>query len=59
MKKNKLIKLSGIIGAFLFAVGMMIDNSTTVIANDGAEGFNPECNGSGIQCVSHLPERFN
>ncbi|MEO9887617.1 MAG: hypothetical protein ABJR05_05000 [Balneola sp.] len=58
MKGLKLIKVTSMVGAFMFALGMLMSNSTSVVADGGDPVGNPGCNGSGIQCVSHLPERF-
>lgn len=57
MKKNTLIKLTSLLGAFLFALGMMIGNSSTVVANSD-DPTSVSCKGSSIQCVSHLPGRL-
>ncbi|MEX0610270.1 MAG: hypothetical protein WD158_12605 [Balneolaceae bacterium] len=54
MKKLNLLKLSSFIGACIFALGMAIGNSTTVVAD--AEKDDPTCNGANIQCASHLPD---
>tara|TARA_R110000868_G_scaffold238206_1_gene492711 strand:+ start:115 stop:294 length:180 start_codon:yes stop_codon:yes gene_type:complete len=58
MKGLKLIKVTSMVGAFMFALGMLMSNSTSVVADGGDTVGTPGCNGSGIQCVSHLPERL-
>lgn len=51
-------KIIGLLGAFFFLLSIMISHvPSNAVANDGDPGSN-NCNGSKIQCVSHLPERF-
>ena len=59
MKGLILIKATSIVGAFMFALGMMMSNSTAVVADGGETISSNGCNGAGIQCVSHLPGKFN
>ncbi len=55
MIKQNILKLTTLVGVILFTLGIMMNNSSTATANSEKGINNPSCNGSGIQCVSHIP----